>query len=370
MCYDEGILQAYLDGALGEEERKEIENHLASCIPCQQKLEELRKNQSLVHECLGKYQCGIEKTNFDSEKAWAHFQSHHTAEKENRKEGIRMNNKFKKWIGAASVAVILIGSLSFSPVRSAAAELLTIFRAEKVQTIAFNEHDMYDLSQKIRDGVGEIDLEEMGKINVSNETEYKDITREEALSVSTLPVKLPDESIKGWKDDFSKVSGTTIDFTLDVEKANEMLTALGSNHLLPQEIDNKTFSVSIGDSIQACYSNENDYLDVMQTKAPEIRVPKDVDIIEVRDALLDIPILPPSLKKQLRGVTDLEHTLLIPDTNGNAREVSVNGKQGVFMEDNNGSYGSLMWLDDGVIRVINGGKLTLQKALNIASEME
>lgn len=370
MCCDEGKLQAYLDNALGEEEQKEIEKHLASCIPCQQKLEVLRNNQSLVHECLGKYQRGIDKTSFDSEKAWVHFQSHHTAVKENRKEGIRMNKRFKKWTSVASVAVILIGSLSFSSVRSAAAELLTIFRADKVQTIAFNEQDMYDFSQKIRDGVGEIDLEEMGKINVSNETEYKEITREEALSESKFAVKLPDESIKGWEDDFSKVTGTTIDFTLDVKKANEMLTALGSNHLLPQEIDNKTFSVCIGDSIEANYSNENDYLDVMQTKTPEIRVPKDVDIIEVRDALLDIPILPASLKKQLRGVTDIEHTLLIPDTNGNTQEVSVNGKQGVFMEDDNGNYGGLMWLDDGVIRMINGGKLTLQKSLNIASEME
>jgi hypothetical protein len=136
---------------------------------------------------------------------------------------------------------------------------------------------------------------------------------------------------------------------------------------------------------------------ITQGKSPQLDVPDDVNVRELREAVLNLPILPPHLKSQLAGIDDWQHTMVIPNVEGSAREVQVNGAQGVFVthgpapqvkvkvEGNKGevqvnghegtvieektvSYGSLIWQKDGIVYAING-TLDLATALRIAESL-
>jgi hypothetical protein len=114
---------------------------------------------------------------------------------------------------------------------------------------------------------------------------------------------------------------------------------------------------------------------VGQSRSPEIKTSSDVEVKTIRDALLSIPALPDSLRKQLQAVDDWKHTLLIPNVDGSSQEVAVNGTTGVFIAggaDRNGGTGtgSLIWQQNGVVYVMAGAGLDLDTALNLAGQMK
>ena len=53
---DEGVLEAYLDGETEEEERRELEQHLETCIECRERLVEVTTLSRSV-SALGPWLC-------------------------------------------------------------------------------------------------------------------------------------------------------------------------------------------------------------------------------------------------------------------------------------------------------------------------
>jgi hypothetical protein len=132
----------------------------------------------------------------------------------------------------------------------------------------------------------------------------------------------------------------------------------------------------VPDAVSARYQTPDGSgeLFLAQARSPEIQVPSGVDENAVRDALLSIPVLPENLRKQLAAINDWQHTLLVPNINGSTTQVTVNGEEGVFIRSNAGSghgqTNSLVWHDNGVIRMLCGNNLALEQATAIASSMK
>lgn len=47
-CFEEGLIQTYIDGEIAKEEKRLIENHLKNCEACQSRLEEQKARKSSV----------------------------------------------------------------------------------------------------------------------------------------------------------------------------------------------------------------------------------------------------------------------------------------------------------------------------------
>ncbi|WP_066638329.1 anti-sigma factor family protein [Desulfolucanica intricata] len=377
MCCDVGILQAYLDQELEPTRIGEIEAHLAACAECRRLLEELRENDSFVTAQLEAYSGLFNHKDIKAGEAWSRFTENHVLKQKKAFNLKGVFNFMKRYKLAAAVFTMVLAfavSMSFSSVRSFAGELLTVFRVEKVETIDINPNELAKMQEAIEKGVGEVDIDNFGNIKVSGKNTQEPVTLDEAQKAVDFTIKLPSDLPGDYSEPvLYKNTGSTASLTLDVDNVNQLLMSLGSSKLLPQELDNKTFTLHIPVAIGAEYTAKNgSHLMIGQTRSPEMVVPEGVDVNEIRSALVSVPVLPESLKKQLVAINDWQHTVLVPNIKGSSQEVMVNGVQGVFMsspKDAHNDGAALLWQKDGVIYVIAGSSLTLTQAQSIAASM-
>lgn len=377
MCYDVGSWQAYLDGEVPDARKAEMEEHLRFCKSCRRTLAREREMQTFANARLSAYLYSAGRSDVDAGAAWGRFEN--SSIKQNkiqaRKGVLEMLLRYRTAAIAAAVLLTLTVSLSFAPVRSAAGELLTVFRVEKVKTVNITPSDLAGIEKAIRDGAGRIDIENFGQLEFSGDQTAGQVSLEEARSAVDFPLTLPAVLPGGYSaPEIYKSSSGSLNFTLDTVNANQILKAFGSEKLLPPELNGKTFTMQIPAQITANYmmGPDNNRIFIGQGRSPELSAPVS-DVLQVRDALLALPSLPDSLRTQLASISDWQHTFLVPSIDGSSQEVEVAGAQGVFIslpksEARVHEVSSLVWQKNGVVYTVSGN-LTMEQALTIADAM-
>ena len=79
--------------------------------------------------------------------------------------------KYRAAATAAAIMLALAVTFSFGSVRSAASDLLTIFRVEKVRTINLTPSDLSQIERAFREGAGKVDIENFKLESAGNESE-------------------------------------------------------------------------------------------------------------------------------------------------------------------------------------------------------
>ncbi|MGQ5710603.1 anti-sigma factor family protein [Desulforudis sp. DRI-14] len=97
MCFNEGTLQAYLDGEVPESERERIARHLSECDLCREGLDNLRECSSFVDTKLALYAQALDSPGFDTESAWRALK---------QKLVVRPARLWQGWLGAFAVAAV------------------------------------------------------------------------------------------------------------------------------------------------------------------------------------------------------------------------------------------------------------------------
>lgn len=369
MCYEEGILQSYIDGQ--SDNAGEIARHLENCEQCRQTLDTLRSNDLFVRQCLSVFPTDLPANGPAAGTSLSVVPE--TIRSRMRKRLERKLNfmpHYKKMVAAAVMAAVLFTAFSFPAVRSIAGEFLTVFRVESMQTINISQADIQELEKIFREGAGNIDIENFGKIEVTGKPESVPVNPAEAAASVDFDLKLPRPA--GYGDpELQKITGHTAVLTLATDKINSMLQTLGSTRLLPAELNGESFSIHIPTGIIATFNNGGETLFVAQSRSPEIKTSVNVDIREITDSLLSIPALPENLRRQLSAVNDLQHTLLIPNVEGRSSEVDVNGTTGVLITAGDAQDTiSLVWQQNDIIYIVAGTGLDVDYALAIAAEMK
>lgn len=367
MCYGEGTLQAYLDGEVSRWQAIRIKRHLAGCPRCRHLAATLRENETTVTACLERYAAAAGSKS--ALQAWQRFSSRHDSAVAEEKGACVVRSK-KLWAAVATAAALVI-AFSFGPVRSLAGEFLNIFRVERLQVINITRQDMAQLEKVLERG-GTVDLKTFGLVTVSGRQEERTVSATEARQAVDFPVRLPARLPAGYGPaGLHLVTPLTVSFSLQVENINAFLRSLGAAHLLPANLEGKTFTIKSYPTIVATYNRDGRMLHVAQSRSPELLVPPGVDIMAVRDALLNIPGLPENLRRQLAAISDWQRTLPVPAFAGNETEVTVNGRPGVFVappEANRYEPSYLIWQQNGILYIISG-PVTRDEALATAISM-
>lgn len=315
------------------------------------------------------------------EKAWRRIQQDIKA---HQGEEIVMKRKYKPFLAAAVAGITLFVLFSIGPVRATAADMLKIFRVNKIQTIAINPSDFSQMETLFREQGGRVDIKNFGTVESTGKITATRVTLEQARQAVDFDLAIPGQIPQGYAAPvYTKLNGAVMKFNLNISNINSMLKSMGGSQYLPEEINGKTFTLGIPNSVVAEYKKDDGTggIIVGQSRSPEIKVPSGVDENLIKDALLSIPAMPESLRKQISAINDWQHTLLIPNVNGSTTEVTVNGNDGAFIKAPAGEGGrsgdssgleqvnSLVWQDDGVIYMISGNNLDVEQALSIASTM-
>jgi len=376
MCYDEGILQAYLDGELDEITSKNIEEHVKTCSTCRQKLEELK----FINEFTAN---ALKTSNIDLNEAWMAFNEKLGKENNKRKGVVYLFTKYKKAIAAALIVAFIGASAFFPPLKNAEAKLLNIFRLNKMQVITITPDDMTQIQNQFYDrGIKNISLKDYGEIIKDGSSEGRQISPDQLNKVKSelgYEIKLPaDENFEIKHAYTSKIEG--LEFILKVDKINDLIKTFGGTHLFPKELDRKPIIINFGKTLGMDLQKKGSekvqvVLDIVKT--PEIVVPEGVNVDKVIDALANLPFLPENIKRQIASVTDWKETLPIPmpmENNTETKEITIRGNKGILIVEKSGPYFvTLGWTENGVMYNLtiwpnptgdNKNSLTKEEAIN------
>ncbi|MDC2865079.1 anti-sigma factor family protein [Bacillus sp. BP-3] len=389
-CQDIGFIQAYLDGELNRDERKQYIQHLDQCKSCQQKLEEMSKLNQWGQVVLDDEFTNVgQEIDIDVERAWNTFeqniQNHKTEEtisKEIKKKGRweNMKKSSKRWITAAAAAAVVCVSLTVPEVRAGASSLLSIFRVKDVQFVQLTDSDLREIEGWIsKTEEGEKSIKGIGKIGIKDNGSKKDAhfqSEQQAREAGYAVPKVPN----GYRVTNVDVNPSFImQFELDTEKANKLLKQLQSNTQFESALNGKQFSVTVPESVRTQIEIEGDRAssgfsyNVIDT--PKISVPEGVDVAKLQKTVLELPIIPGNVKTQLAGIQDWTHTLPIPYVAKDAKvsETSVQGVKAVLY---NTEYENvLIWEKDGKMHMIEqhkeqGKDMNASNIMKLANELK
>lgn len=386
MCYDRGSLQAFLDHEVTNSQREEITEHLAVCAVCREILGELAKNQQFTDELVLNYLASLENPN--PSEVWKHlhktilqvdpfFDNRTNRSINHASKGVfNMIKKYRGVAVAATVAVAVTVSLSFAPVRAIASEFLNVFRVNNFQTVSISPSDLPQIEKALRQGSGKVTLGNLGQVEMIRTGAGGGVTLAEAKESVDFPLIIPQTLPAGYTlKGYQRMSGSTLNFTLDTQKTNDILKSFGATTLLPDTLNGKTFTAKIPVVISATYDGP-EKLTITQTRSPQLTAPSDTDSNTIRDAILALPFLPDDLRRQLAAINDWQHTFVVPNLNGSTQTITVAGASGVFIAAPQESQmpkhavsNALIWQKGGVIYAITGN-LTLEQGLIVANSMK
>jgi len=278
--------------------------------------------------------------------------------------------KQKKFVLAVCAALLLTVCISVQPVKAALANALSIFRVENVKGINVTIEDMRQIQQKLSSGQGEISLEKMGsikmqggKMSTSSPEDVKNLTDIAVTFPSALDRIIPSINI---------IEPRSIDFTLNVKNVNQIMKSFGAVKVLPDNLDGKTFKIDFASMVTINYRINDKVMEIVQTKTPQITVPEGVNVDEVYNAVVDMPIIPKNLQSQLKSIKDWKNTLYIPVVESKITEVDINGIKGYMASDKDNSESTpktqVIWLNKGIIYAVSG-RMDSNEILNVARSM-
>lgn len=394
MCYEDGLLVAYLDGEVDKPTRESIAAHVRICARCAAALNRLETERTTATDALTTLLAASAQESADAERTWRTYaaapdRSEQTPAADPPAAGL-LHRVGRGRIAVAAAVLAVAASLSFAPVRGFAADLLKVFRIQRVQTITLSDADMEQMSATLSRGEGHLDLKSLGDVWVEGARETTTVTLSQAQQKVGFPIVLP----QGLDTEprLELQPARTIKFKLNVDAVNELLTSYGSSETFPKTIDGKVFSVTMPAAVLATYADDTSGDDAApytsaravvvaaQGRSPELAVPDGVNAAELRDVLISLPIIPESVRKQLSAVTDWEHTLIIPNVRGSARETTIEGVPAVVIAppkpvdgttprtDRPARGAGVIWNQDGVVRGV-GGTIDEDAAIRVAKTM-
>ncbi|WP_047152365.1 anti-sigma factor family protein [Aneurinibacillus tyrosinisolvens] len=372
-CQDPGFIQAYLDGEINREQRKEFTRHLDECVQCHAMVGEANRLDSWVRLTLDESFSNTETELIHTEAAWQRFEQrltetaslhqtdgHGRERKETKRSWRTMKKTYKKWLAGTAAAAVLAGSLSIPQVQAAANNLLSIFRVNKVELVKLTNSDLRDIETWMVSGEpGTKEIKGIGKMWLDEETQdhhqQNFETVEEAKKAGYTTPKAP----KGYKTENIIIEPKyTLNVQLDTEKANKLLKQMNTGTQFDSKLDGKQFAITVPRSIRTSFTSAsrtdgNPWKDLSYTvvDAPQMKVPDNIDLEQVRTTVLSLPFIPENVRQQLAGIQDWQHTLPFPyveDEKNKTREASIQGVKGVVYESEHETF--IIWQKDGKLR--------------------
>ncbi len=365
-CLSENQIQAYLDGEVSKSEGEQLDLHIKQCAFCKEAYERQLANNEFCSKHIDNY---LEDLTVEQPKVQLApvlpFQNHL---KQNK--GANNNMKpYKKYLLTACALGLVIGGMTMEPVRATVSDAVSIFRAHDIKTVDISLGDLKTLEEGLRRNEGNIDIENLAKVDQRG-NECKSIPLSEAQGSVNFPLSDLD-GLKGkTPTEVNLMTDGTIDFTLNITNVNEIMKTLGAEKLFNTELDGKTFSIYTPGSVSMTYAlddkgGRND-LTYTQTKFPEITAPQGTDVQDLVASIASLGILPPSLQSQLKSMTDVNHTLYLPNIDNMVESFEMGGQTfyGHF-ETGEYAYGSVMWMENGIVKALDGNftKADLEKLI-------
>lgn len=350
-------LRMYLDHELPPEQHADVKRHVTDCRACAEQIETLAARSQRVQRLL---------SHLDPDEAQPPRPARQQLKKLFKKETIPVKKTFAlpraAWVALTIVAVLAV-ALAFQPVRALAGNLLGLFRVQQVTTLAVDTSYLNSLHRTAGEAISKLFNDSVEETRAWQESQNtKDATQAAELVGFTMRELLPPAEDTVYSVDF----GAAFTFTVDVERANATLEAMGSGNLqLPADVDGAQVYVDVPASVTTylpCdYLNEADRykcLNFIQMPSPSITTDSPVDLPELAALGLQVMGLDEAQAVEMATTIDWQSTLVIPIPYGGveAQTITVDGVSGQLLtrEIEEMSEFALVWARDGMLYVLEG----------------
>ncbi|MHB0876450.1 MAG: zf-HC2 domain-containing protein [Anaerolineae bacterium] len=370
-CPGDGQLRAYLDGQLGEPERLAVEEHLAACPACERSKQEMAARMGSVSHLMAQ----ATPAAADAEQAWCRFQG--------RVAGPRPNSlawRFQTmWhtlhtrlrvpaLSAASIAVVA-SLILVPPLRTAAAQLLDVFRVQQLKVISFDPAKAPSLASFTDTLFSRAEVDEVEPQPVAS--------AEEAAQLAGYAVRLPAYVPDGLTlEQLAVMPQRHANATVNVPAVRTLLEAAGlSTDALPTDPDDASISAIIPPLTRAHYSGigtDVTNLLVFQTTSPQVSIPAGMDLTRLGSLGLQLLGLWPEEADRVSAGIDWANTLVIPIPSdaSTAREISVHGYPGYLLqsEDDDEPETFALWQEGDMLYSVSAN-LKASEVLRVAESL-
>ncbi len=297
----------------------------------------------------------------------------------------RISTPWRIAASAVAAAVALSILVSVTPEgRALAAGFLAQFRSQQVTAIEVTPQSQTEIMRTLNA------LGNLGTVNmpggqtgrpeaaIRNASEQaKTATLAEASQAIGFKLETPDPALLPTGMDKTPrvqvMPGSQIRFTFDKTKASNYLKSTGHEVTVPDKFDGATLVVSIPSAALLQYGNGSSKEALIVGQAGELVVDVEgkVKLDEMRDFLLSLPGLPPTVVNQLKQIKTWNQTLPIPvpvdQMNWQSTDFHGNN-QGLLLNDNSGVGSAAIWYESGHMYGV-AGSLRADKLKAIAESL-
>lgn len=358
-CPTEGRIQSYIDGELNDIEMNEVEMHIFQCEKCKDVYKELKSSNSFTIAKLQSYKNSL---NIKPIRP-----SNGSMKMKNEKGVFNNMKKYKNIAAAACAAIVVTSCVTVTPIRAAITNAVSIFRVHDMKSVSVSLDDVKKLESELQAHKSDINIDKIGKIKFQG-GEQKDVTLEDAKKVLPFSILVPKNmSDKNLESTFVSTPAK-IDFTLNVENVNQILKSLGEKKVFPKDLDGKTFSLNMAGTVNINYrgNSNNSYINIKESKIPELNAPNEANVDEIFNALSELSILPQDMQTQLKSMKDWKSTLYVPNVGNKLEEMNIDGVKAFGYFENKNS--SILVLKNDVLVAINGN-IDKNEMINIVKSM-
>jgi len=356
----EGVLRRLVDEPAGVTD--DDRTHVANCPTCLRALDSARGEAQLVGSALS----APGTADIDTDAAWARFST--TAAAPAATAAGRQpaaTAARRRWattvrrpaVAALSAVVLLTGAGV-----AAANDWLPIFQTERVDPIEITATDLVQVP----------DLSAYGDLQITQEPDPQQVDDADAARERTgLAVPAVGDLPEGVTGEPTYQAAGTVEatFTFSAEKAAQAAATQGEAlPPVPAGLDGSSLRLQAGPGVAAMWAQPTGVptLVVARVGAPTVDA-SGADFTMVRDYLLSLPGLPPSLATQLENLSEERGTLPLPVPAElvTTSETDVNGVDATVLTSRNGLFAGVVWVEDGVMTGV-AGSLSADELLSVA----
>lgn len=348
-CPNEGKIQSYIDKELTESDMKEVELHLFQCEKCTKNYKELSSNNEFTMKKLQDYKSEFNMNYTKTEDL--------NIEVKNKKGAFKDMKKYKNIAAVACAALVITTCVTVKPIRAAVVNAVSIFRVNDMKTVDISLNDIDKLEKALEQHKTDVNIDKIGKIKCQG-GEEKSVTLAEAKKALPFSIYVPTNIPTYNTESIVMNNPSKIDFTLNVENVNQLLKSLGGKKMFPKDLDGKTFTLNMSGTLNINYkdANSNKYINITESKVPELIAPSEANVDEIFNALSELSVLPPEMQNQLKSMKDWKSTLYVPNPGKQLENLNINGNKaiGYFENKNDTMNSNILILKDGILVAING----------------
>ncbi len=376
-CLDENMLIAHRDGELAPAEEKHATTHLAECAGCATHERSVINNGHEIYDLLATL-APSQAAVVEPASALAHMQTRIREDVQeverpktlnplttNMARRQRWYRRPRSWVAAVAAAVI-IALIVLPNAGVLADQFLSLFRVQQFQPITINPADFR--SQPLPG------LQDFGTAKLQGGNMKDNLTEAQAAQLVQFHILLPTYVPKGVSGNlqYSVMTGAEVTFTFNSSSTRAYLDKNGGKNItIPANLNGATFTINVAAGVEMQYNNSNTVpFIIAEVPSPVIRATGNATLNELRDFLLSLPNMPPSLVSQLKGIDLNSGTIPIPlPPQVTAQHVTIHGAPGLLLADNTPIGGGVIWQTHDMIYAVGGATGNATQLMETANSL-